>query len=94
LTAGLKRIAAEDSRIGDIRGPGLMVAVEFVKDRETREPDGAMGDAVIARCLDDGLVLLTCGPAHNIVRWIPPLNVSSDEITEAVEVFEGALAAV
>src|SRR5690606_403845 len=40
LTRGLQALAAEDSRIGDVRGPGLMIGVEMVKDRATREPDG------------------------------------------------------
>jgi 4-aminobutyrate aminotransferase len=94
LTAGLQRIAAEDDRIGDIRGPGLMIGVEFVTDRGTREPDGAMGDAVIARCADEGLLLLTCGAGHNIVRWIPPLDVTSAEIEEGLAVFGRVLSAL
>jgi 4-aminobutyrate aminotransferase len=92
LLSGLRELAATDARIGDVRGPGLMVAVEFVKDRATREPDGAMGDATIARCLDEGLMLLTCGPAHNIVRWIPPLDVTSAEIQEGLGIFRKVLA--
>ena len=92
LTAGLKAIAAEDPRIGDVRGPGLMIGVEFVKDRETREPDGAIGDALIARCADQGLLLLTCGKFHNVIRWIPPLDVTSAEIQEALGIFRSALA--
>ncbi len=93
LLAGLRELAAGDPRIGDVRGPGLMTAVEFVKDRATREPDGAMGDATIARCLDEGLMLLTCGPAHNIVRWIPPLDVNAAEIQEGLGIFRKVLAA-
>ncbi len=62
LTAGLGRIAAEDDRIGDIRGPGLMVGVEFVRDRTTREPDGLLPDRLSAACADAGLLVLTCRP--------------------------------
>ncbi len=94
LKAGLKALAASDARIGDVRGPGLMVAAEFVKDRTTREPDGPLGDALIAACLRDGLVVLTSGPAHNVVRWIPPLNVTSAEIQEGLAIFTGALATI
>jgi 4-aminobutyrate aminotransferase-like enzyme len=83
---------AGDSRIGDVRGPGLMIGVEFVRDRATREPDGGMGDAVIARCADAGLLLLTCGPAHNVVRWIPPLDVSAEEIQKALAIFASVVA--
>ena len=91
LKAGLQAIAVEDPRIGDVRGPGLMVAVEFVKDRATREPDGGLGDTLIARCADEGLLLLTCGPAHNVIRWIPPLDVTSAEISEALGIFRRVL---
>ena len=92
LTSGLRRIAAEDDRIGDIRGPGLMVGVEFVEDRTTKVPDGATAEALIARCADDGLLLLTCGAAHQVVRWIPPFDVTSAEVAEALEIFGDALA--
>jgi 4-aminobutyrate aminotransferase len=92
LMAGLRAIAADDPRIGDVRGRGLMIGVEFVTDRTSREPDGAIGDALIERCADLGLLLLTCGPAHNVVRWIAPLDVSSAEIDEGLGVFRQALA--
>ena len=89
LMTGLGAIAAEDDRIGDIRGRGLMVGVEFVRDRETREPDSTLPDRLIAACADAGLLVLTCGYSHQVVRWIPPLNVDAAEIAEAVEIFGG-----
>ena len=87
LRAGLEAIAAEDERIGDVRGPGLMVGVEFVRDRTTREPDPVLPDRLMAACADAGLLILTCGRQHETVRWIPPLDVSAAEIAEAVEIF-------
>jgi 4-aminobutyrate aminotransferase len=94
LRAGLERIAAEDDRIGDVRGPGLMVGVEFVRDRMTREPDGSLPDRLIAGCADRGLLVLTCGSQHEVVRYIPPLDVTAAEISESIEIFGEALAAV
>jgi 4-aminobutyrate aminotransferase len=94
LRAGLDRIAAEEPRIGDVRGPGLMIGVEFVTDRDGREPDGALAKAAIARAADLGLLLLTCGPNGNIIRWIPPIDASSAEIGEAVEIFQETLRTV
>jgi 4-aminobutyrate aminotransferase len=94
LRAGLERIAAEDDRIGDIRGPGMMIGVEFVRDRSTREPDGSLPDRLSAACADHGLLVLTCGSQHEVVRWIPPLDVTAAEISEAVEIFGESLAAV
>ncbi|CAN5802942.1 aminotransferase class III-fold pyridoxal phosphate-dependent enzyme [soil metagenome] len=94
LRRGLEQLQARDERIGDVRGPGLMIGVELVKDRVTREPDGELAAALIARCADEGLLLLTCGTAHNTVRWIPPLDVTSAELSEGLAVFERVLAAV
>jgi 4-aminobutyrate aminotransferase len=94
LHAGLERIAAEDDRIGDIRGPGLMIGVEFVRDRATREPNGTLPDQLSAACADNGLLVLTCGSQHEVMRWIPPLDVTAAEISEAVEIFGETLAAI
>jgi 4-aminobutyrate aminotransferase len=94
LRAGLGRIAAEDDRIGDVRGPGLMIGVEFVRDRSTREPDGSLPDRLIAACADAGLLVLSCGSFHEVVRWIPPLDVTAAEISEGVEIFGEALASI
>ena len=94
LTAGLRRIAAAEPRIGDVRGPGLMIGVEFVKDRAARAPDGDLAEALIARCADLGLLVLTCGVEHQVIRWIAPLDVTSAEIAEALGIFEAALQTV
>ena len=91
LTSGLRAMMAEDERIGDVRGPGLMIGVEFVTDRATGEPDGALAQAVQQRAADLGLLILTCGPLHQVIRWIPPLNVSGAEIAEGLEIFGEAL---
>ena len=91
LTAGLRRIMAEDDRIGDVRGPGLMVGAELVLDRATREPDGATCEALLARAADEGLLVLSCGSVHQVVRWVPPLDVTAGEILEGLEVFANAL---
>jgi 4-aminobutyrate aminotransferase-like enzyme len=91
LSRGLLALAAEDPRIGDVRGPGLMIGVELVKDRQTREPDGDLGNAISAACADRGLLLLTCGTDHNILRWIAPLDVDRAEIEEALGIFQEVL---
>jgi len=89
LTAGLQALAAEDPRIGDVRGPGLMIGVEMVKDPDAA-PDQALGTALSAASAENGLLVLTCG-AGNVVRWIPPLDVERSEIEEALGIFQGAL---
>ena len=86
LTAGLRRLAAEDDRIGDVRGPGLMIGMELVRERASREPDGGLAEALLAGCADEGLLVLNCGPAHNVIRFIPPLDVSAVEVVEALDI--------
>jgi len=94
LVAGLGAIAAEDDRIGDIRGLGLMVGVEFTRDRATGEPDPDLPDRIMAACADAGLLVLSCGRQHEVIRWIPPINVTAAEIAEGVEIFGETLASI
>ena len=91
LTGGLLRLMAEDERIGDVRGPGLMIGVEMVADRATKEPDGDLATALVARCAELGLLVLSCGLAHQVVRWIAPIDATPAEVSEAVEIFGEAL---
>jgi 4-aminobutyrate aminotransferase len=92
LTAALSELAARHPRIGDVRGPGLMVATEFVDGDGA--PDHATAAAAIAAAEREGLLLLNCGAYGNIVRWIPPLIVTEAEIDEGVGMFERGLAGV
>jgi 4-aminobutyrate aminotransferase-like enzyme len=68
-----------------------MIGVEFVRSRDTREPDGAMAEAVANRAAEAGLLLLTCGVHHQVIRWIPPLDMTVAEVEEALGLFEVAL---
>jgi 4-aminobutyrate aminotransferase-like enzyme len=79
--------------IGDVRGLGLMVGVEFTTSGASGDPDPATAKAVQTRCLADNLILLTCGPYANVIRWIPPLVVSGEQIDAALAIFEKALSA-
>ncbi len=92
LIDGLRNLMAEHSVIGDVRGRGLMVGVEFT-DSEG-EPDAATADAVLAECLQRRLLLLNCGSYKNVVRWIPPLIVSEEQLATGLATFSEALAAV
>jgi len=91
LLAGLRGIQEHCSLLGDVRGLGLMVGAEFTL------PDGSPATAlvkdVVARCLEQGLLLLTCGTYGNVIRWIPPLVVTREQIEGALEIFRGAVAA-
>ncbi len=78
--------------IGDVRGVGLMIGVELVRDRETKEPAIAERNRVIQRCFEAGLLLLGCG--QSVIRFAPPLILRPAEADRAVTIFEEALAAV
>ena len=91
LQTALKALMAKDDRIGDVRGRGLMVGVELVKDRATRDPDTDLCEALLLACADQGLLVLNCGTHHNVMRFLPPIDVTSDEIATAVGLFAAAL---
>ncbi len=76
--------------IGEVRGKGLMIGVEFVKDRQTCYPSEKLRDLVVDEAFARGLLLLGCG--KSTIRITPPLSVSRAEIDEALEIFEDALA--
>lgn len=78
--------------IGEVRGKGLMIGVEFVKDRLSKEPNERFRDRVVDEAFKRGLLLLGCG--KNTIRVTPPLNVSYDEIDEGLQIFEEAISIV
>ncbi len=91
LLGQLKEIQTKYPVIGDVRGLGLMVATEFTSDGK---PDKETAKSVQKACLDRNLLLLTCGTFENVIRWIPPLIVSEEQIIEGVKVFQEALTEV
>jgi 4-aminobutyrate aminotransferase len=81
----LRPLADRVPAILEVRGLGLMVGVELASAEDAT--------AVQARCLDEGLIVLTCGPGENVLRLIPPLTVSDDEVEHGVAILERALLA-
>jgi 4-aminobutyrate aminotransferase len=90
LIEGLRELQAEYPVIGDVRGAGLMVGVEFTT--KAGKPDAAMATAVQQACLERDLLLLICGSYGNVVRWIPPLVVNAEQIADALTICNEALA--
>ncbi len=86
----LHEIKTRHPSIGDVRGIGLMIGVEFVKDRQTREPDDELRDRIIHQAFEGRLLLLGCGTSA--IRIAPPLNISRTEIDEGLKIFEEAIA--
>jgi 4-aminobutyrate aminotransferase len=89
----IERLAAMKERhafIGDVRGAGLMIGVEFV-DPGDKSPDRGRLEKVMRRCLERGLIIVECGMDKNIARLMPPLTVSEGEMKVALGIFEEAL---
>jgi 4-aminobutyrate aminotransferase len=91
LRDGLQKVAADQPGIADVRGLGLMVGNEFCT------PDGAPDTAAATRAhaaaAEKGLLLLTCGPHGNVVRMIPPLIVTAEQVDEAAAIWAEAVRA-
>ena len=75
--------------IGDVRGKGLMVGVELVKDKTTKEYAQKETGDVMMECFRNGLAIVNCG--INVIRWMPPLTITSDLVEPALEIFEKSL---
>ena len=91
LRDGLEELQGRYPFIGDVRGLGLMVGVEIGFSR--REPDADMVKRVQQGCLDRNLMLLNCGTYGNVIRWIPPLVVSEQQINDGLQIFDTAVRA-
>jgi 4-aminobutyrate aminotransferase len=74
------------SSIGEIRGLGLMIGIEFVEDRITKKPAEQLRDAIIENAFQQGLILLGCG--KSTIRLAPPLCVTREEVDEALEILD------
>jgi 4-aminobutyrate aminotransferase/(S)-3-amino-2-methylpropionate transaminase len=88
---GLRRMQARVPAIGDVRGLGCMMAIEFVKDRTTKEPDAEVTQRVIEAARGRGLLLLKCGAHKNVVRLLPPLTATMEEIQSGLNILDAAV---
>jgi len=91
LKNGLDKLMRKYECIGDVRGLGLMIGVEFVNDKQQKKEDPAMRDRVEMASFERGLILLGCG--SNSIRWSPPLILTQEHADVAVEIFDEAIAA-
>lgn len=85
----LQEIQARHPSIGDVRGIGLMIGVEFVLDRKTKEPAKNLTERVVQLAFERGLLLLSCG--KSVIRIAPPLCITRPEIDEGLKIFEEAI---
>jgi 4-aminobutyrate aminotransferase-like enzyme len=88
---GLDALKEKHASIGDVRGMGLMLGVELVKDRKTKEPATDLANKVLGRARDNGLVIGKGGLYANVLRMSPPLNIPAADIDQAVAIIDKSL---
>src|SRR5215203_2503420 len=91
LKEGLEELKEKHACIGDVRGLGMMLGVEFVTDRETLKPNVELRDKIEMECFNRGLIILGCGAST--IRWSPPLILTKENVDVALEIFDEAIAA-
>jgi len=89
LITGLRRLQEKHSSIGDVRGRGLMIGAEFVKDRATREPDGELVQRLVQRAFGKGLLLL--GAGQSVLRLAPPLVIDEYDVDTGLAMLDECL---
>lgn len=92
LLRGLKKLQKSHPLIGDVRGKGLMIGVEIVKNRKTREPAVHAINTIALEAFRKGLLLLPCG--ESVMRFAPPLIVDKDQVDTAVDIFSKILSQI
>ncbi|WP_373502952.1 aspartate aminotransferase family protein [Aestuariivirga sp.] len=85
LLERLKDLQQRHKAIGDVRGRGLMLAIEMVKDRKSKEPDAETTAAVFEKCRDQGLILSKSGPNRSVLRMVPPMCLSLEDVDQVAE---------
>jgi 4-aminobutyrate aminotransferase/(S)-3-amino-2-methylpropionate transaminase len=94
IRARWEQVAQEVPQIGEVRGIGAMIGVEIVKDRETKEPNEAFLGALIRGAMNHGVIAVTCGMYHNVLRHLLPLVITDEQLEEGLDVLsEAAVAA-
>ncbi len=91
LKAGLQKLQQKHDCIGDVRGMGLMIGVEFVESKTSLKPDPELRDRIEVACFERGLIIL--GAGTNTIRWSPPLILTKENVDVALEIFDEAIAA-
>jgi 4-aminobutyrate aminotransferase len=76
--------------VGDVRGLGLMIGIDLVGE-DRHSPDPAAYEHLKSHCLVEGMLLLNCGPDGNVIRFIPPLNVSTEDLDLGLDIIEAGL---
>jgi 4-aminobutyrate aminotransferase/(S)-3-amino-2-methylpropionate transaminase len=84
----LKKLQEKCPQIGDVRGLGAFLAVEFVKNGDPRQPDGELTGKIVKACAERGLVLLSAGTHKNVLRILSPLVITDQQLDQGLGILE------
>jgi 4-aminobutyrate aminotransferase-like enzyme len=87
----LEKALGDHPRVAEIRGAGLMLGIELVRDRKTLNPDPELASRVITECLQQGLIVLSGGGQRNVLSLTPPLTVAQRDLDRATRILEAVL---
>lgn len=84
----LEKLQKKCSQIGDVRGLGAFLAVEFVKNGDPRQPDGELTSKIVKACAERGLVIISAGTHKNVLRILSPLVITDEQLDQGLGILE------
>jgi 4-aminobutyrate aminotransferase len=93
MMKALRELQAESSIVGDVRGVGMMIGVEFVKPGKDKVPNTEAAGRILKRALENGMILYPCGHWSQTIRLIPPLIITRDQVDQGLDIFRRAVLA-
>jgi 4-aminobutyrate aminotransferase/(S)-3-amino-2-methylpropionate transaminase len=91
IEARFKKMQQNHSEIGDVRGMGAMMAMEFVKNNDPRQPDGELCGQIVKECAEDGLIIINAGTYKNIIRVLCPLVITNEQLNKGLDILENVI---
>lgn len=91
ITDRMENLQKEIPEIGDVRGIGAMIGIEFVKDNDPGKPHTELCDKIVKGCAEDGLILLSAGTFKNVIRILSPLVITDEELDKGLDILENQI---
>jgi 4-aminobutyrate aminotransferase/(S)-3-amino-2-methylpropionate transaminase len=91
VTKRYKEMQEKYSCIGDVRGLGAMIGIEFVKDKNTKEPATKLAADIVQECAQHGLLVESAGVHSNVIRFLAPLVITDEQLSAGLDIFEAAI---
>jgi len=87
----MNRLKGELMSIGDVRGVGAMIGIEFVSNNDARQPNGELCKNVQKECSENGLIIITAGTFKNVIRILSPLVITDEQLHKGLNILEAAI---